>query len=296
MKPALVVLAAGLSRRYGRLKQTEPVGPAGEAMLDFGLYDALAAGFGEVVVVVRSEIEAPLREHFDRVWPGLAVRFVHQVLESGSGGLIERSRPWGTGHAVLAAAGVLDGPFAVMNADDFYGRRAFERLSGALTDAEGADFWVVAWELSKTLSPFGGVSRALLVADRGGVVEQVTELVNVRDLKDRIEGRALDGAVRELTGRERISMNLWGFTPALFPLLREAFRAFAEAHSEDPEAEFPLSDAVNDLIARGQASLRLLPTDEEWMGVTWSEDRPRVAHRLAELVAAGRYPAPLSQR
>lgn len=294
MKPALVILAAGQSRRYGRLKQVEPVGPAGEAVVDFGIYDALAAGFGSVVVVVRREIEPAIRSHFSRFWPDLEVEFVHQELESGPREAVERERPWGTGHALLAVASSVRAPFAVMNADDFYGRRAFERLSGALTGAEGAAFSVVAWELRRTLSPFGGVSRALLEADRGGLLQRVTELVEVRERGGRIDGRALDGAVRTLTGRERVSMNLWGFTPAVFPLLGGLFDAFLSRHGGDPEAELPLSDAMNDLIEAGSARVSVLPTDDEWMGVTWAEDRPRVAHRLAELVAEGRYPAPLS--
>ena len=295
MRPALLVLAAGLGRRYGRLKQVEPVGPAGEAVLDFGVHDALAVGFDDVVVVVRREIEEAIRSHFDRVWPGLPVRFVYQDVETGRPGGVgpQRSKPWGTGHAVLVAAGAFEGPFAVMNADDFYGRRAFARLAESLAAASGPEFAVVAWEVRKTLSEHGEVSRALLVSDRSGRLTRITELVGVRDRGGRIEGRSVEGAAWTLSGRERVSMNLWGFTPAVFPLLRGSFEAFVAAHVADPDAEFLLSDALNGFVESGAARVSVLPTDEEWMGVTWAEDRPRVAHRLAELAAAGLYPVPL---
>ena len=293
MKPALVVLAAGMARRYGRLKQIEPVGPGGEAVLDYGIHDARAAGFDDVVLVVRPEIEDALSDHVSRVWPGLDVRFVHQERETGLPGAPPRSRPWGTGHAVLAVESAVSGPFAVMNADDFYGRRSFERLATALAVAEGPAFSVVAWELRKTLSEHGGVSRALLIADRTGRLERISELVGIRERAGRIEGRTTDGRLKALSGRERVSMNLWGFTPAVFPLLREAFAAFVASIEADAEPEFLLSEAIDGLVGRGAARVAVLPTDEEWMGVTWAEDRARVAHRLAELSAAGAYPVPL---
>jgi UTP-glucose-1-phosphate uridylyltransferase len=227
------------------------------------------------------------------VWPGLAVRFVHQQLETGLSVTTARTKPWGTGHAVLAADGAVAGPFAVLNADDFYGRRAFERLAAALAVASGPEFSAVAWELRKTLSEYGGVSRALLRADRSGRLQQITELVGVRERAGRIEGRTTEGRAVTLTGRERVSMNLWGFTPAVFPLLRASFEAFVAARHADPEAEFFLSDAIDGLVAQGAATVAVLPTDAEWMGVTWAEDRPRVARRLAEMSAAGAYPVPL---
>ncbi len=289
MKPALVILAAGASRRYGRLKQVEPVGPGGEAVLDFGIHDALVSGFGRIVLVVRAEIEAVLRDHLARVWPDRSFEFAYQEVDAASG----RRKPWGTGHAVLAAAPAITEPFAVMNADDIYGRRSFEALAGSLADAAGPSFSVVSWELRKTLSQHGGVARAWLVRDRSGGLERITELLDVRERDGRIEGRSVGGPVRALSGRERVSMNLWGFTPALFPLLRELFEAFVAEHGADPDAEFLLSDSINVLIERGAARVAVLATDEEWMGVTWAEDRPRVARRLAEIAAAGRYPVPL---
>ncbi|MGD8277721.1 MAG: NTP transferase domain-containing protein [Gemmatimonadota bacterium] len=289
MKPSVVILAAGASRRYGRLKQVEPVGPGGEAVLDFGIRDALDAGFGRIILVVRAEIEDVVRDHLTRVWPGRSFEFVHQAVEVAGG----RTKPWGTGHAVLAVEAAMQGPFAVMNADDFYGRRSFEALARALSGAADASFSVVSWELRKTLSEHGGVARAVLVTDRAGGLERITELVDVRERGGRIEGRSVGGPRRVLSGRERVSMNLWGFTPAVFPLLRDLFASFRAERSEDPDAEFLLSDAINVLIERGMARVGVLATDEEWMGVTWAEDRPRVARRLAEMAAAGRYPVPL---
>lgn len=295
MKPALVILAAGMARRYGRLKQIEPVGPGGEAVLDFGIFDALSSGFGEIVVVVRREIEEAIGAHLARGWPDVPVRLALQPAVPPPGGAV-REKPWGTGHAVLAAADHVSGPFAVMNADDFYGRRAFEKLGASLLGGEGPSFRVVAWELRKTLSEHGGVSRALLLSDRSGQLARITELVDLRERAGRIQGRTIDGAPRELTGRERVSMNLWGFTPDVFALLGAAFDEFLTGHGAEPEAEFLLSEAINALVDGGAATVTVLPTDEEWMGVTWAEDRPRVARRLAELAAAGTYPVPLSRR
>jgi NDP-sugar pyrophosphorylase family protein len=294
---SLVILAAGFSTRYGRLKQLEPVGPGGEALCEYGIHDALRAGFGRVVLVIRRELEAQFRAHLATRWGTTDLRFVYQDLTrvpSGAVPAAARVKPWGTAHAVLAAEKV-GGPFAVCNADDFYGARAFaalaDHLRQAVTTGEQA---LVGYPLRETLSPFGGVSRGLCVTDAAGRLTHLTEILEVREQDGGIVGREGEGAPVALGPDAVVSMNLWGFTPAIFPLLEERFAAFLGVRGGDARAEFPLSTAVNELVAAGRIVLRVLPTAEAWMGVTYPEDRPGVVARLDALTRAGRYPQPLA--
>jgi hypothetical protein len=300
MNLTLVVLAAGLSTRYGRLKQLEPVGPSGEALLDYGVYDALRAGFKEIVLVTRPEIEDALREHLSEIFgPELSAAFPHQELQAIPDGYRApegRTKPWGTGHAVLAAEPAVHTPFVVMNADDFYGAGAFARLAEHLRDAAPGqpDFAAAGYALQYTLSPHGGVSRAVCDLDSHGYLRRVTEVKNVRRQDGVIAGVTLAGERLELGGDETISMNLWAAAAAAFPLLKHQFTRFLRGHGHDLEAEFFLSEAVNDLIAGGEARVRVLPVPGPWLGMTHPEDKPHVETRLAELVASGEYPSRLS--
>jgi hypothetical protein len=295
MPLSLVILAAGMSTRYGRLKQLEPVGPSGETLLDYGIFDARRAGFERIVLVIRREIEEAMRAHVAGRWPGVDVDYAFQSLDRGDGGAVPegRTRPWGTAHAILSAAGAVAGAFAVSNADDFYGFEGYSALAAHLRGTRGEQA-LVGYRLEDTLSAHGGVSRGICDVDTGGFLRHVTEVHELRRTGARVRGRASDGAERDFPPDAVTSMNLWGFTPALFPVLREGFAAFLDAYGSDPKAEYPISTAVGDLVAEGRIRLRVLPEGVGWMGVTFPPDRDAVATGLRGLAAIGRYPASLS--
>jgi len=285
--PALVILAAGVGSRFGGPKQLSPVGPSGETLLDYSVYDARRAGFGRVVVVTRPELAAAFG-HIDAT-------VVLQRLDDVPGPVpAGRVKPWGTGHAVLAVASDVGGPFAVVNADDFYGRDAFARAAqffsaGHQGDAS-ATFANIAYPLRDTLSSAGGVNRAVCHADSDGWIETVEEVVDIRHLGDgAYEGTDPHGRSVRLAGDVLVSMNLWAFTPAVFALLR---RGFAEFLRQDAAggSEFLISQAIRDAVRQDEARVRLLGTDARWLGVTYPDDRPRVEAALRQMVAAGEYP------
>ncbi|NNK49857.1 MAG: NTP transferase domain-containing protein [Gemmatimonadetes bacterium] len=297
--PTLVILAAGLSTRYGGSKQLEPVGPDGEALLDYAVYDALSAGFGEVVLVVSESNEAGLVQRFrDRFGIAVPLRTVVQGKGRLASGLRPPSRvkPWGTGHAVLCLEGAVDGPFAVANADDFYGRGAYRALTAHLTSPEHAgEQCVIGYRVDATLSEHGGVSRAVLDTDEEGVLVDIEEVLGLEKSGDgAIFGRTTAGAPRALVGDERVSMNLWGLTPDLFGPLDERFGVFLRRHGDDPRAEFYLSDAIGAMVVSRELAVRVTETEERWFGMTFPKDRGSVRAGIRTLIEAGEYPPSLS--
>lgn len=283
-----------MSTRFGRLKQLEPVGPSGEALLDYGIYDALRAGFERIVLVIRPELEEDVRAHCAVRWAQVPLAFVHQTPDQVPPGHTcpaGRVKPWGTAHAALAAEPAVAGPFAIANADDFYGARAYTALAAHLRRG-GDEHALVGYRLDATLSPHGGVSRGWCETD-GAHLRHVTEIHDIHWDGAQLRGRGPDGHPRALESDALVSMNLWGFRPGIFPLLREAFGAFFATPAAAPEGEFLLSSTIGDLVAAGCARVRLLATDERWMGVTYPDDRVTVTDQLRALVAAGRYPAQL---
>jgi hypothetical protein len=249
------------------------------------------------VLVIRPELESAFRERLAARFAGSpSFEFAHQELSDLPPGFSApegRSKPWGTGHAVLAARSVVSGPFVVMNADDFYGATAYDVLAQHLLDVAGtgaAEFAAAGYTLRDTLSPHGGVSRAVCEVDSDGYLARVSELKNIGEADGVLSGVTVGGERRVLTGDETVSMNLWAATPTAFPMLEREFTSFLGAHGDDPDAEFYLSNSVNDLIATGEARGRVLPTPGPWLGVTHREDKPYVEARLRELVAAGHYP------
>lgn len=296
--PTLVILAAGLSTRYGGSKQLEPVGPDGEALLDYAVYDALSTGFGEVVLVVSTTNEADLVHHFrDRFGIAVPLRTVIQGKDRLASGRVPpaRVKPWGTGHAVLCLDGEVTGPFAVANADDFYGRLAFRALFDHLTSPEHAgEQCVVGYRVDATLSEHGGVSRAVLDTDQEGRLVSIEEVLGLERSGDgTIFGQTTAGAPRALAGEERVSMNLWGLTPDLFGPLEERFGLFLGRHGEDPRAEFYLSDAIGALVISRQLTVSVTDTDARWLGMTFPADRGRVRAGIRSLVESGEYPPSL---
>lgn len=299
-QPTLVVLAAGMSRRYGRLKQLDPVGPSGEAIMDYNVWDAARAGFGRVVLVVREEIESQVVDHVRRVLgDALPISLCHQDLEllpSGYRAPPDRRQPWGTGHAVLCAARLVEGPFAVCNADDLYGGQGFERLAAFLgADPPPVEAALVGYVLSHTLDGAGRVSRGLCVLGRDRLLERITEVQDIRRVDGWITGVDTSGEVVELRGHEVVSMNLWGFTQPVVELLRRQFVRFLESWGASTEAEFRLSTAVNGQIHIGATRCQVLEADDAWFGMTHPDDHEEAVQHLAQRVAAGTYPADLSR-
>ena len=301
--PTLLVLAAGLGSRYGGLKQLEAVGPAGATLLDYAVYDAARAGFGAVVFVVRPEMDPAFSDQILPRFVGrVAVRTVHQRFDAPfPSGFVRppgRTKPWGTAHAVLAADGVIETPFAVANADDFYGQGAYAAVGDFLRAAPPAGppaYAVVGFPLEATVSEAGSVNRAVCQVSREGLLESVSEVLHIAtDGRGGYAGEE-EGRARRFTGAELVSMNLWGFTPAFLPQLHEGFAAFlaggpSGAQTDVTKREYLIPSVVQGLIARGEASVRVLPTDSRWTGMTHPEDRTVVEGRIREMVANGEYP------
>lgn len=298
MKPSLVILAAGAGTRYGGLKQLAPIGPNDETLLEYSAFDALRVGFERVVLVVRPEAESTFRT---RLEAGLArqvpVVYVHQRLDDLPIALeppVERTRPWGTGQAVLASESAIDGPFAVVNADDFYGAEAYEVLCRFLTEVEGrADLAAVGFRLAGTLTDAGPVSRAVLEVGDDGSLRRVVEILEVWRQNDRIRHRHDEDDLRTLGGDELVSMNMWGFTPQLFPQLRRQFADFLKRFARVADAEFLLPDVVQCLVGAKRFRVEVLRGGDDWCGMTYREDLRRVRVIISSLVGQGRYPAEL---
>ncbi len=289
MSLTLVVLAAGMGSRYGGLKQIDPVGPGGETVLDYAVFDALRAGFTRVVFVIRRDFEDLFRDKIGARYAGKAtVDYVFQSLDALPPGFTVpagREKPWGTGHAVWCAREAISGDFAVINADDFYGADSFARLAQFLARSRGGAFAMVGFKLNNTLSEHGTVARGICTSDESGMLRTVVERTGI-DPKE-------VGPGLTYSGEEIVSLNCWGFTPALFNGLDRQFREFLKARGNEPKAEFYLPAAVSAMIERGEATVRVLPTESSWFGVTYREDKPRVEASIAALVQAGRYPAKL---
>jgi NDP-sugar pyrophosphorylase family protein len=296
MSPTLLILAAGMGSRYGGLKQMDPVGPGGETIMDYSIFDALRAGFGKLVFVIRRDIEAPFKQTIGaRFEKPLPVRYVFQELDRLPPGFSvpdQRTKPWGTGHAILAAAEVIHEPFAAINADDFYGADSFCAMAEHLRSG-GVDYAMVGFPLRKTLSEFGSVARGVCRVNAEGFLQTVTEQTKIEKDGDTARYPDDQGMVHRLTGDETVSMNLWGFTPAVFKQLREQFISFLQMSGQNERAEFYIPAVVNALIQAGQARCRVLRTADSWFGVTYREDRSRVIESVRALIARGEYPESL---
>ena len=298
IKPTLLVLAAGIGSRYGGLKQMDPVGPSGEVVIDYSVYDALRAGFGKLVFVIRKDIEQPFREILGTKFEKLAqVEYVFQELGKLPPGFAlpaDRQKPWGTGHAILMAKDVIKEPFAVINADDFYGADSYSKLAGYLSGIGPAStgFTMVGFKLANTLSEYGKVARGICQSDKKGNLTDVEELTNI--VVEQSGGAVNinpDGSKRKLTGNEIVSMNMWGFTPELFAHLESKFKTFLTVSGGNPKAEYFIPTVVNELIKAGEASVKVLETASAWFGVTYREDKPRVIESIKELIGKKIYPA-----
>lgn len=300
MQPSIVILAAGAGSRYGGLKQLEPVGPSGEALLEYSVFDALEAGFSRAVLVVRQETEPLFRARLDETMGRrLPIDYVHQRLDDPPGGRLPTSRkkPWGTAHAVLAAEPLIDGPFAVVNADDFYGAAAWSTLSSFLfRSGNEQQLAAVGFGVAATLPPSGAVSRALLTLDAQGNLARIVELPEVWRSSTGIEFKDRAGRSGSLADEALVSMNMWAFRAAPFDDLRRRFLTFLERADPLGEPEFLLPEVVQSLVTERLLRVGVLAGGDEWCGLTHHSDRQRVESFLSTLVARGRYPETLWEK
>ena len=300
MKLTLLVMAAGMGSRYGGLKQLDEVGPSGETVMDYSVFDAMRAGFDRVVFVIRKDIEEAFRaaigsRYADRIEVAYAFQDMND-LPAGFRVPEGRTKPWGTGQAVYAARKLLDGPFAVINADDFYGADSYRKLAGYLKSApeDGKIRGCIAsFVLSNTLSENGSVSRGICSADAAGNLSKVVENTKIFRRDGKVISVQEDGAELEFTGEELVSMNSWGFMPELVGELERLFTGFLEEHGTELKSEFYLPFAVDTLIREGRAEIKMLKSEDSWFGITYREDKPFVQAALRKLVAEGAYPEKL---
>ncbi len=300
MKPTLLILAAGIGSRYGGLKQLDRIGPSGETIIDYSIYDAIRAGFGKVIFIIKETIENDFREaignHLQRQ---IDVDYVFQEIWKIPEGITipeNRSKPWGTGHAVLMADGMIDTPFVVINGDDFYGREAFQSLASYYqnwTPDRDNDFCMAGYRVGNTLSEFGAVSRGVCQAGPDSLLIDVIERTHIERKISGVMYRDDNGIDQPLDENTIVSMNFWGFTPSLFSHLRSGFDRFIHERYNDPKAEYFIPSVVNSLIKSGQATVRILPCNAQWFGMTYQEDRPAVVSSILKLVAEGVYPEKL---
>ena len=296
MKPTLLVLAAGMGSRYGGLKQMDGVGPNGETILDYSVTDAIRAGFGRVVFVIRHSFADQFQAHVnaDRYGGRIAVDYVYQELDALPEGFTVpegREKPWGTNHAILMAKDAIHEPFAIINADDFYGRDAFRVIAGHLRTLEGSQgrYCMVGYRLENTLSEHGSVSRGVCRTSPDGLLLGMTERTSIARTPDGIAYRDADGSQHPLDPGAVVSMNLFGFTPDYFDKSQALFVDFLRAHGSELKSEYYIPFAVNTFIANGSATMTVLRTTARWFGVTYHEDRPLVVERLRRLHEQGEY-------
>lgn len=295
MKPTLVVMAAGMGSRYGGLKQIDPIGPNGEIVIDYSVFDALRAGFGKVVFVIRRDIEQAFKEAVEPHFKGrVKIDYAFQSLDALPAGFRVppgREKPWGTGQAILACRDAVREPFAVINADDFYGRASYEALARTLAARGPAarDYLLVGFGLANTLSEHGAVSRGVCEVKDGRLV-RVTERTKI-ERRGGVIMADVDGRMVELAGDTVVSMNMWGFTPALFPQLEAAFVRFLKEQGAQLKSEFFIPSVVDDLIQQRAAAVDVVPTAARWLGMTYTEDKPLVRDGIRALIACGEYPS-----
>ena len=288
---SLLVMAAGMGSRYGGLKQLDAVGPSGETIIDYSVYDAIQAGFNKVVFIIRKDFEDEFKSQITDKYSGkIQVEFAFQDLHDLPDGFTcpeGRKKPWGTGHAILAAADLIHEPFVAINGDDFYGRESFKIVADYYQS--GADnFSMVAFQLDKTLSTFGGVTRGLCTVKK----EKLDTVIETGELQRTEQGVTSDRNIK-LDGSEPVSMNVWGFTPILYKYLKDMFVEFLHDEGNEIRSEYLIPSVVNELIQSGREDVHVLRSASSWFGVTYKDDRPFVMEEIQKLIDNGIYPKQL---
>jgi choline kinase len=302
MVPTLLILAAGIGSRYGGLKQADSVGPSGEAILDYSIYDAIRAGFGKVVFVIRKDIMNDMKMIFFDKWSKkIEIDYVFQEVNNLPGNFqppAGRTKPWGTGHAIWVAKNKIREPFCVINADDFYGRGAYHLAAGFQSNLENlinSRYCLIGYILKNSLSDHGFVSRAECRIDENGLLSYVKERTKIKREGQKVFFEDDNGTRMGIDENTVVSMNMWGFMPSLFDYLEKGMIKFLNENGDSLRSEFFLPGVIDDLIKSGEVEVPVLPTDEKWFGMTYQEDREMVRGKLAELVKQGVYPTPISQ-
>jgi UTP-glucose-1-phosphate uridylyltransferase len=294
--PTLLVLAAGMGSRYGGLKQIEPVGPSGEAIIDYSVFDAIRAGFGKLVFVIRKDIEQAFKEFVgSRFEKHIPVEYAYQELDKIPSPFkvpAGRTKPWGTTQAVLMTEGLINEPFAMINADDFYGAESYRVLAEHLRSGS-EDYAMVGFVLRNTLSDFGTVARGVCQVSNTGYLTGIVEMTAIAHDGDRAKNTDADGKVTPLTGDEPVSMNYWGFTPKIYGQLREHFIKFLKENGTNLKKECYIPNTVNEIIVAGEGKVKVLKSNDPWFGVTYREDHSTVVASIRRLVKEGKYPEKL---
>lgn len=298
MQPTLVILAAGMASRYGSMKQTQGFGPTGETIMEYSIYDAIRAGFGKVVFIIREEFETMFRENFGNKLEGkIQVEYAFQELGKFVGDRKvpeERKKPWGTAHAVLCCKGIVNEPFAVINADDFYGRDGFVKAYEFLTAEAAADrYAIIGYELKKTLSDNGSVSRGVCKVDINGNLIDINERTKIYRNAEGIITYEDEEGLHEVSEASSVSMNFFAFDPSFISNAERYFGEFLDKEIEQPKSEFFIPLVVDKVVKNGEVNVKVIPTSAQWFGVTYKEDAPDVQASIDKLVADGAYPASL---
>ena len=299
MKPTLFILAAGMGSRYGGLKQLDSIGPNGETIMDYSVFDAMRGGFGKVVFVIRKDFEEDFRKvilsKYENKIPCEVCFQSIDKLPEGYSVPEGRTKPWGTNHAVLMAKDIIREPFAVINADDFYGQESFKILADYLMQVEGTQgqYCMVGYRIQNTLSENGTVNRGRCQTDKNGLLTDVVECINIEEVGNVIVYKDEEGNDVQIPKDEPVSMNMWGFTPEYFKYSEEGFKRFLDEKGTEMKSEFYIPTMVNELIRSGKATCKVLDTPSHWFGVTYAEDKPQVIMKINELIHKGIYPSKL---
>lgn len=296
MKPTLLVLAAGMGSRYGGNKQLDEVGPSGETIIDYSIYDAIRAGFGKIVFVIRHDIEEQVKERFIEKLAGkIEIDYVFQEITNLPEGVKvspDRQKPWGTSHAILVTEEKIHEPFGVINADDFYGAESFRILHDFLVnDKDVNNYCIVGYKLGNTLSDHGHVNRGVCQVGEDGLLRNIVETRQITKTKNGATAPGPDGQLLHFTGNEVASMNLWGFKPSCYNYLREEFTNFINTYGMDPKSELDIPTSVDKFVKSGEITIKILMSNERWFGVTYREDKPFVVDSIRTMIRKGIYPA-----
>jgi choline kinase len=298
MKPTLLILAAGMASRYGSMKQTQSFGPDGETIMDYSIYDAVRAGFGKVVFIIRKDFADDFKAAFEPKLKGkIETEYVYQEMTSylseGTTVPAERTKPWGTGHAVLCAANTIKEPFAVINADDFYGKDAFVKAANFLiNDCNEKKYSIIGYQLAKTLSEYGTVSRGVCQVDAQQNLLSIKERTKIYREGDKILYEENE-TKHEVPFNSSVSMNFWCFHPSVFAATEKLFHVFVKENYSNPKSEFFIPLIAEDFTRNHQSVIKVIPTSAQWFGVTYKEDAPGVKASIDGLVASGEYPSSL---
>ena len=298
MKPTLLILAAGMGSRFGGLKQVEPVGPNREAIIDYTIFDAIRAGFGKVVFVIRESFADAFKEKFDKKLNGkIEVEYVFQELDNLPEGFVlpeGREKPWGTAHAILVAKDTINEPFCAINADDFYGEKAYLLMADFLNNSvQEQTYSMIGYQLKNTLSEHGSVSRGICTVNEEGNLVKIVETTKIFKKADAAVSVEEDGSETPLTGNEKASMNFWGFHPSIFNALESKFVQFLKTEIKKPKSEMYIPSVVFEMIENNEVKVKVLEANSPWFGVTYKEDKPIVVNKIRTLIKEGVYPEKL---